>query len=238
LTPEQVKALLKQLTGVHQLVARLLYGTGMRLMEAIRLRVRDVNLGYRQITVRSGKGEKDRVTILPDSLINPLQVHLTRVRAIHKQDLEEGYGRVYLPYALERKYKNASREWGWQYVFPAGKRSEDPRSNTVRRHHLDERNFQRAVKEAAARLGYPAKVTSHTFRHSFATHLLESGQDIRTVAAPAHPCARGIRTSLCSTGAARARRRQDHHDLHTRAQTWRPWGAQPAGPDGMKKPCR
>jgi len=181
LTPAQVKALLRQLTGTHQLVARLLYGTGMRLMEAIRLRVRDINFGYRQITVRSGKGDKDRVTVLPDSLVNPLQVHLGRVRAIHRQDLEEGYGSVYLPYALERKYKNASREWGWQYVFPSGKRSEDPESHIIRRHHSDEKNLQRAIKQAAARLGLPGKVSSHTFRHCFATHLLENGSDIRTV---------------------------------------------------------
>jgi len=181
LSPNEVKALLKQLAGVHQLLARLLYGTGMRLMEGIRLRVRDINFEYRQITVRSGKGEKDRVTVLPDSLVNPLQVHLARVRAMHRQDIEDGYGHVYLPYALERKYKNASREWGWQHVFPSGKRSEDPVSHAIRRHHLDEKNLQRAIKQAAARLGYPGKVTSHTFRHCFATHLLESGQDIRTV---------------------------------------------------------
>lgn len=181
LTPDQVRAILKQLTGTHQLVARLLYGTGMRLMEAIRLRVRDVNFGYRQITVRSGKGDKDRVTILPDTVINALQVHLSRVRDLHKRDIEEGYGRVYLPYALERKYKNASREWGWQYVFPSHKRSTDPVSREIRRHHIDERNLQRAIKEVAMRLGFSGKVTTHTFRHSFATHLLENGSDIRTV---------------------------------------------------------
>jgi len=181
LDPGQVKALLKQLAGVHQLMARLLYGTGMRLMEAVRLRVGDINFSYRQITVRSGKGDKDRVTVLPDSLIAPLQAQLDKVRALHQRDLAEGFGRVHLPYALERKYPNANREWRWQYVFPSMNRSEDPLSKVIRRHHLDEKNLQRAIKQAATRLGHPARITSHTFRHCFATHLLESGQDIRTV---------------------------------------------------------
>jgi integron integrase len=181
LTHVQVQALLDQLRGTNQLLGRLLYGTGMRLMEAIRLRVRDVDFDYRQITVRSGKGAKDRVTVLPQSLTTALQAHLKRVKTRHDQDLTEGYGRVYLPHALDRKYPNADREWGWQYVFPSDKRSVDPRSGMVRRHHVDEKNLQRAIKDVARRLKFAKKVSTHTLRHSFATHLLESGYDIRTV---------------------------------------------------------
>ena len=173
--------LLGQLEGVHQLVARLLYGTGMRIMEALRLRVQDVDFHYRQITVRNGKGGKDRVTVLPDSLIPPLRAHLARVRELHKKDLADGGGRVYLPHALAEKYPNAEREWPWQYVFPASTRSVDPRSGDVRRHHLFEQNIQRAIKQAASDLGLSTRVRTHTLRHSFATHLLENGQDIRTV---------------------------------------------------------
>jgi integron integrase len=181
LSPDQVRRLLGQLDGVHQLVAQLLYGTGMRLMEGIRLRVQDVDFHYRQITVRDGKGSKDRVTVLPDALIQPLKARLARVKDLHMKDLAEGYGRVYLPHALAEKYPNAPREWPWQYVFPAPTRSTDPKSGEVRRHHLCEQNLQRAIKQAATDLGFSSRVRTHTLRHSFATHLLENGQDIRTV---------------------------------------------------------
>ena len=181
LSPEQVRRLSGQLEGGHRLIASLLYGTGMRLMEALRLRVRDVDFHYRQITVRNGKGGKDRVTVLPDSLIMLLKEHLERVKELHDRDLAEGFGHVYLPYALARKYPSADREWGWQYVFPAPTRSRDPRSGAIRRHHVFEQNLQRAIKQAVTNLGLPSRVSTHTLRHSFATHLLESGQDIRTV---------------------------------------------------------
>ncbi|MHB1141998.1 MAG: integron integrase [Sulfuricaulis sp.] len=181
MSPEQVRRLLDQLEGTHQLMARLIYGTGMRLMEAVRLRVRDVDFHYRQITVRNGKGNKDRVTVLPGLLFEPLKAHMARVKALHEKDLADGFGHVYLPYALARKYPNAEREWGWQYVFPASTRSTDPRSGAVRRHHVFEQNLQRAIKQAVMNLGLPGRVSTHTLRHSFATHLLEGGSDIRTV---------------------------------------------------------
>jgi len=150
-------------------------------MECVRLCAKDVDFAQHQIIVRSGKGMKDRVTILPDSLVTPLQEHLRYVKLIHEQNLAQGYGSVYLPAALECKYPNANREWLWQYVFPAGKLSKDPRSEAVRRHHIDESNLQRAVKQAARQAGINKHVTPHTFRHSFATHLLEASYDIRTV---------------------------------------------------------
>jgi len=189
LTKEETRKVLGCLSGTHQLMAKLLYGSGLRLMECVRLRVKDVDFAQRQIIVRDGKGMKDRVTMLPDSLVVPLQEHLQRVKRLHEQDLAQGYGSVYLPFALERKCPNANREWIWQYVFPATKVSRDPRSGAVRRHHLDESGLQKAVRKAARLAGLPKRVTCHTFRHTFATHLLEAcpelsrrgGYDIRTV---------------------------------------------------------
>ncbi|HIC92921.1 MAG TPA: integron integrase [Anaerolineae bacterium] len=181
LSREEVRRVLDAMSGTPQLIAKLLYGSGLRLMEAVRLRVKDLDFAQHQVVVRDGKGMKDRVTVLPDSLIAPLQEHLQRVKLIHERDLAKGYGSVYLPYALERKYPNADREWIWQYVFPATALSKDPRTGVVRRHHVSESSVQKAVKKAAKLAGINKRVTCHTFRHSFATHLLENGYDIRTV---------------------------------------------------------
>jgi len=181
LTKEETLRLIACLSGTHQLMAKLIYGSGMRLMECLRLRVKDLEFERRAIIVRDGKGAQDRVTVLPDSLIPLLQEHLQRVRALHEQDLAQGYGTVYLPDALARKYPNADREWGWQYVFPASSVSQDPRSGVTRRHHLHESSLQKAVKEAARLAGIVKPVGPHTLRHCFATHLLESHYDIRTV---------------------------------------------------------
>ncbi len=181
LTIDEVRALLSQLKGVNHLIASLLYGSGLRLMEALRLRVKDIDFHYNQIIVRSGKGAKDRVTMLPASLKDPLREQLKRAKDIHQTDLREDFGAVYLPYALEKKYPNASRQWAWQYVFPAASRSIDPRSKTERRHHIDDRSVQKAVKEALHRASIAKPASCHTLRHSFATHLLESGYDIRTI---------------------------------------------------------
>jgi integron integrase len=180
-TRDEAKTILSHLTGEHFLIASLLYGSGLRLMECLQLRVKDLDFAYGQITVRDGKGEKDRRTMLPASLGEPLRRQLEKAELLHKQDLIEGYGAVYLPYALERKYPNAPREWGWQYIFPAANRSTDPRSGMIRRHHIFEDSIQRAVKGAIKRAGIHKHGSCHTFRHSFATHLLESGYDIRTV---------------------------------------------------------
>ena len=181
LTKEEVRQVLAQLSGTHRLMVQLLYGSGLRLMECVRLRVKDVDFAQRQITVRDGKGMQDRVTMLPNSLVTPLQEHLQRVKRLHEEDLARGYGSVYLPFALERKYPNADREWMWQYVFPSGRLSRDPRSGAVRRHHVDESGLQKAVRVAARTAGINKRVSCHTFRHSFATHLLENGYDIRIV---------------------------------------------------------
>jgi integron integrase len=181
LTEEEVRALLAQLKGVHWLLATLLYGAGLRLMEAVRLRVKDIDFARREIVVRDGKGGKDRVTVLPAKLVEPLRQQLARARELHSSDCLAGYGEVYLPFALARKYPRAPREWGWQYAFPATMLSVDPRSGRMRRHHFDEQAVQRAVKDAVRRAGIVKPASPHTLRHSFATHLLQAGYDIRTV---------------------------------------------------------
>ncbi|MGB5146355.1 MAG: integron integrase [Porticoccaceae bacterium] len=181
LTVAEVQAVLGRTTGTAGLMLRLLYGSGLRLMECVRLRVKDVDFDRMQILVRDGKGDKDRVTMLPRSLVEPLREHLVKVRVLHRKDIAEGFGEVYLPYALDRKYPNAGREWAWQYVFPSTKRSIDPRSGAVRRHHADEKVLQRAMKSAVRDADIAKPATPHTLRHSFATHLLERGQDIRTI---------------------------------------------------------
>lgn len=173
--------MLARVAGVHGLMVALLYGTGMRLMECVRLRVKDLDFEYRQIMVRDGKGQKDRVVPMPVSLEDALRAHLTKVEALHRDDLAQGEGAVFLPDALDRKYPGAAREWGWQYVFPASRLSADPRGGTVRRHHLHESSLQKAVHRAAREAGLSKPVSCHALRHSFATHVLESGYDIRTV---------------------------------------------------------
>jgi len=183
LTREEVGQVLALMDGIPQLIVKLLYGCGLRIMEAVRLRVKDVDFEMKQVTVRAGKGDKDRVTTFPASMIPLLQNHLHRVKVIHEQDLARGHGAVYLPYSLERKYPNAAREWGWQYVFPARDMSVDPRGCVVRRHHVEPNVINKAIKAAVDRAGIVKHVSAHTFRHSFATHLLQRGTDIRTIQA-------------------------------------------------------
>jgi len=182
LAKTEVMRVINAMTGTHQLMAKLLYGSGLRVAECTRLRVKDIDFEQHCLTIRDGKGEKDRLTMLPESIFAPLREHLVRVKQIHEKDLQDGFGTVYLPYALENKYIHANREWAWQYVFPAKSITLDPRSDTRRRHHLDESGLQKAVRAAAQLAGITDKpVSCHTFRHSFATHLLQSGYDIRTV---------------------------------------------------------
>lgn len=181
LTEKEVHSLLAHVPQAYALLARLMYGTGMRLLEGLRLRVQDLDFERAELLIREGKGGKDRVTMLPQSLLKPLQEHLKQVRQAHEQDLLKGYGEVWLSESVARKYPNAGREWVWQYVFPSARLSVDPRSGVTRRHHLDEKGLQRAIKQAAVDAGLTKDVTPHTLRHSFATHLLQAGYDIRTV---------------------------------------------------------
>lgn len=177
----EIDRLMSHLDGVYWLMAGLLYGAGLRLMECVRLRVKDIDFHQHHIVVRAGKGNKDRVTILPDSLVPELKNQLHFAKGLHENDLRRGYGSVYLPYALARKYPNAATTWHWQYVFPAGKLSNDPRSDKIRRHHINGSSLQKAVRLASRKAELRKPVTPHTLRHSFATQLLESGYDIRTV---------------------------------------------------------
>jgi len=181
LTRDEVHKIFAHLHGTARLMAGLLYGSGLRLMECVRLRIKDVDFGYARITVRDAKSGRDRVTMLPVNLAAPLQLHVQKVKLQHEQDLADGFGEVWLPDTLARKYPSAAREWGWQFVFPSSRISTDPRTQLKRRHHIDGSALQQAVKRAvrASELSKPA--SCHTFRHSFATHLLENGYDIRTV---------------------------------------------------------
>ena len=181
MTRDEVKAVLAQMSGDRWLMASLMYGAGLRLTECLCLRVQDIDFGRNEITIRAGKGDKDRRTMLPESLKRPLEQHLNAVRRVHEKDLADGWGRVLMPDALDRKYPNAPTDWRWQWVFPQVNRWRNAKTGQQGRHHIDEALLQRAVRDAVTRAGLTKRATCHTFRHSFATHLLEAGYDIRTV---------------------------------------------------------
>jgi len=181
MSKEETRRVLTAMSGTTQLMAKLLYGSGLRLMECIRLRVKDIDFEMNEIRVRNGKGDKDRLVPLPESCKPALNTHFERIKLVHEKDLTDGYGEVYLPHGLSRKYPNAAREWKWQYVFPSNRLSRDPRTGMTRRHHMDPSSLDRAIKRATKIAGITKRVSAHTFRHSFATHLLQTGTDIRTV---------------------------------------------------------
>lgn len=181
LTQHEARQLLGELSGAMWLITSLLYGTGMRLLEGLRLRVKDIEFDRREIIVREGKGNKDRITVLPENLILPIKSQMEKAQALHNRDLEKGFGHVYLPNALANKYPNTDKAWGWQYLFPSPLLSRDPRSDKLRRHHINESSVQRAVRSAAKQANIVKPCTPHVLRHSFATHLLQAGYDIRTV---------------------------------------------------------
>jgi len=181
LTKDETKRILMSMEGINQLIVKLLYGSGLRIIECMRLRVHDVDFEMKSITVRSGKGDKDRITTFPPTLRQPMEDHLQKVKVLHENDLSNGFGEVYLPHALSRKYQNAARQWQWQYIFPAKSLSVDPRSRVTRRHHIDPSSVNNAIANAVRIAGVQKRVSAHTFRHSFATDLLRRGTDIRTI---------------------------------------------------------